>query len=186
MRRFAILDGSVRNATPCAYLSYDPRNDRYSIDIAEGATVNEVPMAFSTFMQRGERTIGSEWSRRWIEERVVPASRQNIGQILKAHELDAYDPFELLVAGEGRSAQDDYYLQELVEKETGVSGPEELGALFARARAEAGLTQRELSRRTGVHQAVISRLERGCANPTVGLLDDIAKGLGKALRIELC
>lgn len=61
----------------------------------------------------------------------------------------------------------------------------EIGAKLAKARIEAGVTQRELAERTGVHQAVISRVEQGRANPTIGLLEDIAAGLGKSVHGEI-
>jgi ribosome-binding protein aMBF1 (putative translation factor) len=53
-----------------------------------------------------------------------------------------------------------------------------------RARNEAGLTQKELSSRTGIDQAILSRIENGNANPSLKTLDRLAKGLGKKLVIE--
>ncbi len=54
-----------------------------------------------------------------------------------------------------------------------------------RARKEAGLTQAELSKKTGISQADISRLENGTRNPSLALLNRIAKALDSTLRIEL-
>ena len=51
------------------------------------------------------------------------------------------------------------------------------------ARKEKHLTQKELSIRTGVHQADISRIEKGVANPTLKLLQKLAKGMDMELRI---
>jgi len=53
-----------------------------------------------------------------------------------------------------------------------------------KARNEAGLTQKELSSRTGIDQAILSRIENGNANPSLKTLDRLAKGLGKKLVIE--
>ena len=52
------------------------------------------------------------------------------------------------------------------------------------ARQETGLTQRELSERTGIAQSDISKLENGNANPSIKTLQRLAKAMGKSLRIE--
>lgn len=46
------------------------------------------------------------------------------------------------------------------------------------------LTQKELSKRTGINQADISKLENGTRNPTVSLLKRLAEGMGMELRIQ--
>ena len=53
-----------------------------------------------------------------------------------------------------------------------------------RARKEAGLTQAELSEKTGISQADISRLENGTRNPSLALLNRIAEAVDSTLRIE--
>ena len=52
------------------------------------------------------------------------------------------------------------------------------------ARKEAGITQKELSERTGIAQGDISKLENGSANPSVKTLERVAAALGKRLKIE--
>lgn len=52
------------------------------------------------------------------------------------------------------------------------------------ARQRAGLTQKELSRRTGIAQGDISKLEHGNSNPSVRTLQRLAEGMGMTLRIE--
>ena len=52
------------------------------------------------------------------------------------------------------------------------------------ARAKTGLTQKQLSERTGISQADISRLERGTANPSIKTLQRIANALGRRVQIE--
>ena len=52
------------------------------------------------------------------------------------------------------------------------------------ARKVSGLTQKELSERTGIAQADISKLENGTRNPSVNLLKRLADGMGMALKIE--
>ncbi|MBO5588322.1 MAG: helix-turn-helix transcriptional regulator [Selenomonas sp.] len=52
------------------------------------------------------------------------------------------------------------------------------------ARERQGLTQKELSARTGIAQADISKLENGNANPSIKTLKRLASGLGCRLKIE--
>ncbi len=52
------------------------------------------------------------------------------------------------------------------------------------ARTSAGLTQKELSERTGIAQGDISKLENGSANPSVRTLQRLAAGMGMKLKIE--
>ncbi len=53
-----------------------------------------------------------------------------------------------------------------------------------KARMDAGLTQNQLSSKTGIDQAILSRIETGKANPSLRTLHKLAKGLGKKLIIE--
>ncbi len=52
------------------------------------------------------------------------------------------------------------------------------------ARIQAGLTQTELSKKTGISQADISRLENGTRNPSLALLKRLAEAMNMTLRIE--
>ena len=54
-----------------------------------------------------------------------------------------------------------------------------------KARENQELSQRQLSERTGIAQADISRIETGNANPTLRTIQKLAKGLGMALKLEL-
>ncbi len=52
------------------------------------------------------------------------------------------------------------------------------------ARNTEGLTQKELSERTGITQADISRIENGTRNPSLEMVKRLASGLGMRLRLE--
>ena len=51
------------------------------------------------------------------------------------------------------------------------------------ARKVSGLTQKELSERTGIAQADISKLENGTRNPSLKLLKRLADGMGRYLKL---
>ena len=53
-----------------------------------------------------------------------------------------------------------------------------------KARKEQNLTQKELSERTGITQADISRIENGTRNPSLNMIKRLAKGMGMRLKLE--
>ena len=52
------------------------------------------------------------------------------------------------------------------------------------ARTSKGLTQKELSIRSGIAQGDISKIENGNANPSIKTLKRLATAMGKNLKIE--
>ena len=54
------------------------------------------------------------------------------------------------------------------------------------ARRYSGLTQKQLSAKTGITQADISKLENGVANPSLSTLRRIATAMGMTLKVEFC
>ncbi|SEP83073.1 Helix-turn-helix [Lachnospiraceae bacterium NE2001] len=57
--------------------------------------------------------------------------------------------------------------------------------LMIEARISAGLTQKELSEKSGIRQSNISRIEKGVCIPTLKTLETIAKSLGKHIKISM-
>ena len=51
-------------------------------------------------------------------------------------------------------------------------------------RKEMNMTQKQLSEATGIAQGDISKIENGCANPSLKTIERIAKGMGKKLKLE--
>ena len=52
------------------------------------------------------------------------------------------------------------------------------------ARKNAGLTQKQLSERTGIAQADISKMENGSANPSLKTLKRLATAMNTTLKVE--
>lgn len=48
---------------------------------------------------------------KWVQSRIIPSSRQNIGEILRVNGMNSYDEHTLLLKNEGRSCQDEYYIE---------------------------------------------------------------------------
>lgn len=52
------------------------------------------------------------------------------------------------------------------------------------ARKGLNITQKELSERTGITQADISRIENGTRNPSLNMMKRLAEGMGMVLKLE--
>ena len=204
MRTFEIYNTSKRKRKPVAQLAYDESADSMTITLAHDAQPADLPLMLALFAERGQREIPDEWARRWVEERIPPQGRQNLGEILRAQNLDHYDEIALLVSAEGRSAQDDFLIREVAapsvdyavvslddarekrpEKRPALMWCETLGPEIAARRRAAGLTQQQLAEKTGIDQAAISRIESGHANPTLNTLEALVEGIGSHLLVEI-
>ena len=113
MRIFAIKDDELSCAKAVAYLLYYEQSKAFYIELPDDADQWETPLLLSAFLKRGEHTINAYWSKIWVQQRIVPADRQNLGQVLKENGLYEYDEFSLLMLANGRCAQDSYYLEEI-------------------------------------------------------------------------
>ena len=52
------------------------------------------------------------------------------------------------------------------------------------ARVQQNMTQKDLSAKTGITQADISRIENGTRNPSLSMMKKLAQGLGMQLKLE--
>lgn len=105
MKICAIKD-EVRNCL-IGYLYYYEKSSLFLIELAPGLPLETVPVFFDSFVREGRLTIGPDWSRRYVEARVVPRDRQNLKSILRDAGLREYDAFKLLMLSNGRCSQDD-------------------------------------------------------------------------------
>ena len=113
MRIFAIKDDTLPKDKVLGYLIYHELSRSFYIELPDGADSWDMPLLLSSFADHGEYSIDSAWSRRFVQQRIVPQDRQNIGQILRDNGLSEYDEFSLLMLSTGRCEQDDCYLEEV-------------------------------------------------------------------------
>lgn len=115
MRIFAIKDETLSTGTALAYLIYLEESKSFYIEIPDETDAWDLPHILSSFARRGikSRSIDRYWSRRWVQYRIVPPERQNIGQIIRDSGLKEYDEFAFLMRSMGRCEQDDCYLEEI-------------------------------------------------------------------------
>ncbi len=160
--------------------------DSFFIDINEHADESDVPMLFVPFVRQNKRHIDNKWTKRWIKERIVPSSRQNLGEVLRANNLEFYDEMALFIVGDGKCEQDDFFIREIdASNETSlIPVAQKLGMEIRQARETTGITQCELAQRAKITQSALSNLENGRGNPTVGLLEDVANALEKTIEVR--
>ena len=88
MKTFAIRDEESKKKKDLAHLIYFEKDKKFYIELPDNADFWETPLILSSFLKRGQRSIDSHWSKIWVQQRIVPTDRQNLGQILKANGLD--------------------------------------------------------------------------------------------------
>ena len=180
MRTFAIKNDKHRKRPAQSWLYYDENTRQFSIKISRDVNINDLPFMLMLFAEDGIFEIDDKWSKKFVQSRIVPPERQNLGDVLLAHGLEFYDEFDFLMFDMGRCCQDDYYLEEVTNEEPN----RPYSYLIADARKEAGLTQAELAKHCGIKQSNLSRLENGVVEPSLKTLENIAKALGKKLEIR--
>ena len=85
----------------------------FYIEICDDVDEWDAPLILSSFVKRGRRALDPYWSRIWVEQRIVPSDRQNLGMVLKKNGLQEYDEYKLLVLSDGKCAQDECFVKPL-------------------------------------------------------------------------
>lgn len=115
MKIFAIRN--EENKEISAYLLYYEKEKSFYIELPDNADPWETPLILSSFAKKDITTVNSYWSKIWVQQRIIPSDRQNLGQVLKENNLSEYDEFELLMLSDGRCAQDNFYLELIPEND---------------------------------------------------------------------
>lgn len=106
------------------------------------------------------------------------------------NDIDLFNQVQVDAGGYGISWNDDLDLDaediwedgiEVGRKKVDIVA--ELAENLTKAREMANITQKQLSEATGIHQADISKIERGLANPSLSTLKRLAKGMGMELQL---
>ena len=99
------------------YLFYYEKSKRFFSELLEDTDEWTCPFIFSGFVKKGNYSIDSIWSGKFVNQRIIPQDRQNLGSILRENGLKEYDEFKLLQLSEGRCAQDELYLVRIQDKD---------------------------------------------------------------------
>lgn len=114
---YAIRDDNHDKNFAAGYLFYYKRARKFYIELPENADPWDTPLILSSFAERKLYSIEPYWSELWVDQRIIPPDRQNIGQVLREYGLKSYDKFRMLIFADGRCAQDDYYIEKIDESE---------------------------------------------------------------------
>lgn len=112
MKAYAIYNDDLGQKKPIGYLTYYEKAAEYIIELEENIEEWDVPILFQKYIREQEYTVPTEVSKLWVQERVIPSGRQNIGMILKNAKLKYYDEMKLLCITKGRCSQDNCYIKE--------------------------------------------------------------------------
>ena len=77
------------------------------------------------------------------------------------------------------------YEEGVTAEKVPVSANHIVGAAISEARARTGISQKELSVKSGIDQSDISKIERGVANPSVNTIERLAKAMEMELNISI-
>ncbi len=117
MKIFAIHDDEIDEKNSIAYLFYYEKSDEYIIEIRNDLNEWNAPLLFSGLVKQQIYTVPRDISRLWVEERVIPSDRQNIGIILRNAKLSKYNEASILSLSKGKSSQDNCYVVEIKKAE---------------------------------------------------------------------
>ncbi len=115
VKSYLIKDADRANII-VGHLSYNELTQKFSITVEPGLS-EDCPIIFSSAVRRKLTEFPQEWVDIWIKERIIPPTRQNIAEILKAAKLKTYDEYGMLMFTQGRCAQDNCYLVESHESD---------------------------------------------------------------------
>lgn len=113
MRIYDIFD--EENSISIGTLLYYEKAKTFVIELREYLDEWSAPLLFTDYVKNGIYTIPRDISFLWVQERVIPSDRQNIGAILSNHNLKEYDEMKLLELSNGRCSQDALCIRNLTE-----------------------------------------------------------------------
>lgn len=70
MKHYKVVHVQRQNY-PVAYLSYDTKTQQFSLRIRKDVKLSSLPGMMRLFAQKGLYEPGEEWSKRWVQERIV-------------------------------------------------------------------------------------------------------------------
>lgn len=122
MKIYAIRDDEERPYEEFGYLFYYETDKKFYIELLSDSDPGRMPFILRDKAEEKCYTLDSSWSRIWVQQRIIPAERQNLGSILKEYHLSEYDEYQMLLLANGRCEQDHCYLSPVSEQDL----PEEI------------------------------------------------------------
>ena len=115
MKVFAINNDETKQTI--GYLFHYEKVNDYIIELDNALDEWSAPLLFMGLVKKGIYTVPKDLSKLWVEGRVIPSGRQNIGLILKNAGMKEYNEAKLLKASKGKCSQDSDYVKEMKASE---------------------------------------------------------------------
>lgn len=95
-----------------AYMFYTNNpNDSYYIELNKEAI--DYPVFFHLFIENNKYVINNYYSEKYINERIIPYERHNIGSILRENNMYNYNPIDFYIRALGKSSMDDTFIKKI-------------------------------------------------------------------------
>ena len=113
IREFEILNhqGEIQGIL----IAIDKNNFEIRLD---KQNTDQLDIAFLQWKTRGLIIVPPKLSKSWVEERVIPPSRQGIEEVLKDFGIEEYNLLDMLLATNGRCQLDRSYVREIFPEES--------------------------------------------------------------------
>ena len=107
MKKYRIANKRSRKKS-VATLFYDEDKREFKIVIPREQDISKLPMLLRASASKGIYELDPRHSLVWVQNRIVPSERQNIGQFLKSYNMPYYREDLMLEQNEGSSIQDNF------------------------------------------------------------------------------
>ena len=87
------IHNKAENRRLLGYLFYYDRSKRFYTELLSDLDEWSAPFIFAGHVKRCEYSIDSVWSKKFVNQRIIPLDRQNLGSILKENGLKTYDEY---------------------------------------------------------------------------------------------
>ena len=113
LKIYEIIDSEYRRSV--GVLLYYEKIKDFIIELKDDLDEWSAPLLFTNLVKNNEYTASRTLSYLWVKERIIPNTRQNIGSILKTHNMESYDEMEFLELSSGICSQDSLFIKRIDE-----------------------------------------------------------------------
>ena len=93
-----------------AKILYNSKTRKWSMSINERMDLSTCPVMLYCMANKRKYKLNNEWTTKFIRERIIPPSRQNINSFLKKYKIKEYNEYDLLKLNKGKCCMDDCYI----------------------------------------------------------------------------
>lgn len=97
-----------------AILEYNSSSKEFHLHIPKVEDIRRAPITIWAYADVGIGDLSAQQSLEWVQMRLIPPNRANIGDILVGFGMKEYDELEMLCKLNGRCSQDDMYIEEFI------------------------------------------------------------------------